>query len=142
MKDPILTFQKYDNKKNEITDVCKIQLQYFEKDAITELWDYEVNDKGEWKRAFKCGEINSREHTNKVLFSENGYVYSFAKAYAKSADYNEHDHLIVKFTGYDNGVGAITVLLDLAQYKYQSEQQHMPIIDDYDLLMQKYNELT
>lgn len=142
MQDPILLVQKYNSKTSTFEDVCKFQLQYFTKDQTFDLFDHEYVKRYDVHFYPKRGEMNCREHTNKVLFGEKGFVYSFAKAYAKGADFNENDHLVVKFSGYENGVGTMTLILDLAQYKYQSEQQHIPIIDDYDLLMQKYKEIT
>lgn len=140
MQDPILKFQKYCSQTDKLIDVCQIRLQYFAPDAITDLWDYEVDNKGDWKRAFKRGEINSREHTDKVLFGEKGYIYSFAKVYARSEQHHPHDHMIASFSGYGDCTGA-TYVMDLAQYAYTGSSAFKPIIDDYDLLMQKYNEI-
>lgn len=141
MQDPILKFQKYCSQTDKLIDVCQIQLQYFTPEAITDLWDYEVDHKGDWKRAFKRGEINSRQHTNKVLFGVNGYIYSFAKVFAKSEKHHPHDHLIASFSGYGDCTG-LSFIIDLAHYANTGSSALKPIIDDYDLLMQKYNEIN
>ena len=141
MQEPILTFKHYCAKTDTLTDICQLRLQYFRPEAITELWDYEVDHKGDWKRAFKCGEINSREYTNKVLFGVNGYVYSFVKVYANSQKHNGFDHFVASFSGYGDCTGS-TYVMDLAQYTKNSNHQDNTIIDDYDLLMQKLKQLV
>lgn len=139
MKDPILKFQKYDSQTCETIDVCEIQLQYFAPEQTFDLFNHEYVKRYDVHFYHKRGEMNCREHRNKILFGVNGYVYSFAKVFAK-AGHHEHDHLIATFSGYGDCTG-MTVILDLAQYMALFKQPQKPIIDDYDLLMQKYNEL-
>jgi hypothetical protein len=142
MKDPILLVQKYNSKTSTFEDVCKFQLQYFTEEQTFDLFDHEYIKRYDTHFYHKRGEMNCRTHASKVLFGEKGFVYSFAKVYAKGSDFNENDHLVVKFSGYENGIGAMTVVLDLLQYLANSKETHTPIIDDYDLLMQKYKEIT
>lgn len=142
MKDPFLLVQKYNAKTSTFEDVCKLQLQYFTEEQTFDLFDHEYIKRYDVHFYHKRSEMNCRKHTNKVLFCEKGFVYSFAKVYATGANFNENDHLVVKFSGYENGDDSMTVVLDLLQYLINYKETHTPIIDDYDLLMQKYKEIT
>jgi hypothetical protein len=92
----------------------------------------------------KIGEMNCRESAHKVLFStekgDMGYIFSMAKVIAENGNYDSNDHLVVTFSGYGDCTGG-TFILDLSAYikpKYTAPV----IIDDYELLMKKFNELS
>lgn len=140
MQEPILKFQKYCSQTDTLIDICEMRLQYFASEQTFDLWEHKPNKRGD-HLYFKIGEMNCREDTNKVLFGVNGYIFSFVKAYALSQEHHPHDHVIVSFSGYGNFTGA-SFIMDLAPYMQQSKQKQKPIIDDYDLLMQKYKEIS
>ena len=137
---PILKKQKYCSQTNSIIDISEMQLQYFAPDQKFDLFDHEYVKRYDAHFYPKRGEMNCREHANKVLFGVKGYIYSFAKAYAQNTKHNENDHLIITFSGYDDRTG-LKFLLDMAQYSNSNTNASESIIDDYELLMEKYNEI-
>lgn len=141
MQDPILKFQKYCSQTDKLIDVCQIRLQYFAPEQTFDLFEHEYVKRYDVHFYPKCGEMNCRDDRNKVLFGVNGYIYSFAKVFAKSEKHHPHDHLVASFSGYGDCTG-LSFILDLAQYANAGSSAFKPIIDDYDLLMQKYNEIN
>ncbi len=140
MQDPILKFQKYCSQTDKLIDVCQIRLQYFAPEQTFDIFDHEYIKRYDAHFYHKRGELNCRYHTNKILFGEKGYIYSFAKVYARSEQHHPHDHMIASFSGYGDRTECV-VIMDLAQYAYTDSSALNLIIDDYDLLMQKYNEI-
>ena len=144
MQDPILKFQKYFSETETLVDICSIQTQYFTPEQTYDLFEHEYVKRYDTHWYHKIGEMNCREHQNKVLFSteknQQGYIFSMAKVIARTEEHHPHDHLVVSWSGYGDCTGN-TFILDLATYSQLQKVQNTPIIDDYDLLMQKYNEI-
>lgn len=140
MQEPILTFKHYCAKTDTLTDICQLRLQYFAPEQTHDLWEHKPNKRGD-HLYFKIGEKNEREDRTKVLFGVNGYVYSFVKVYARTEEHDSLDHVVASFSGYGDCTEFL-VIMDLAQYTKNKNNQHKPIVDDYDLLMQKFKEIS
>lgn len=145
MKEPTLKFEKYIHKTGTTSNICTIQLQYFSPEQTYDLF------RKEWIRGYdtplyyKIGEVNCRDDAHKVLFGSEknkniGFVHSMAKSIANTEEHDENDHIIVTFSGYGDCTG-ITMILNLAVYKTKVDNSKFAVIDDYDLLQKKYNEL-
>ncbi|AFC21853.1 hypothetical protein GAP32_400 [Cronobacter phage vB_CsaM_GAP32] len=141
MQDPVLKFQKYCSQTEKLIDVCQLRLQYFEPEQTFDIFDHEYVKRYDVHFYHKRGELNCRYHTNKILFGEHGYVYSFAKVYAQNVQHHPHDHLIASFSGYGDCT-EYAVIMNLAQYSKNTNNQNKPVVDDYELLMKKYNEIS
>lgn len=146
MKEPTLKFQTFifEGENSGLHDLCTLQLQYFTPEQTYDLFEHEYVKRYDTHFYRKIGEKNCREDAHKVLFSTEkgnmGYIFSMAKSIAENGNYGPNDHLVVTFSGYGDCTGC-TFILDFSAYA-KPETKVPPVIDDYELLMKKFNALS
>jgi hypothetical protein len=136
-----LTFKLFSAKTEKTKDICTLVFQDHSPAQEIDLYDYGFDKRNQWY-SFIRSTINAREHVSSILRGSEslGFVHSFAKAYSTNEGIQSNDHIIAEFSGYGYCTGW-TYIISLNDYKQVSETKTSTVIDDYDLLMQKFMEL-
>jgi len=139
---PKLKFEKYCSETGNKVFIGELVLQDHSPEHEIELFRYEYNKRGE-RIVIPNGTINARKHASGILAGTRpiGYIYSFAQAYAKNNQHEVNDHIIASFTGYSDGKGAYTAVLNLGSTiaYIEAQKKPKPVVDDKELLMKKFN---
>lgn len=141
---PTMKFEKYCSSTGKKEFISELVLQDHSSDQEIELFRYEYNNRGD-RIVIPNGTINARNHVSGILNGTRpmGHIYSFAQVYAKYTKHEVHDHIIASFSGWSDGTGAYTIVLNLGSTSayIEAQKKSSPVIDDPELLKQKYDHI-
>lgn len=141
---PILKFEKCCSSTGEKEFISELVLQDHSSEQEIELFRYEYNNRGE-RIVIHNGTINARKHVSGILIGTRpmGHIYSFEQVYEKNIEHKVYDHIIVSFSGWSDGTGAYTLILNLSntQVYIEDQKKSSPVVDDHELLKQKYDHI-
>lgn len=125
-----------------IHDICTLEFQYFSNEETYDIFEHEYIKRYDHHIYNKIGEKNCRESLKEVLYNKNncGYMNSMAKIITLTDNLQLNDHIIFDFSGYGDCTGW-TMSMCASIYLRQNNTKLKPIIDDYQLLMEKFNSL-
>lgn len=135
----------YNTKELEL--ITKNEVQYFTPDQTYDLWEHKPNKRGD-HLYFKIGESNCRENFMNVHFGDDGFLNSMANVITLNNErkLTKNDQIVCSFTGFEeNDNTGITVVYDCGKYLTEHERLTLKysfnIVDDMELLIEKYNAL-
>ncbi|EBS4516492.1 hypothetical protein DQT32_03575 [Salmonella enterica subsp. enterica serovar Braenderup] len=136
-----LTVSIFDSTTFNAYQLCVLKLQYFSPEQTFDLFEHEYVKRYDVHFYKKIGEKNCRKDRHEIMYGTDGkpgFIFSFAEVIARSGNLNKNDSVIFEFKSTDEQETFIVNVHDVIADK---ENSSTSIIDDYDLLMQKYNDV-
>lgn len=141
---PELIIQKFIYNTKEIIDICTLKIQYYSPEQTYDLFEHEYVKRYDTHWYHKIGEKNCRESFLEIMYNKNsstGFLHKMAEIITIHERLENYDHIICTFSGYGDCTG-FTFIIDCDRFiKNKNINNSYKIVDDYDLLMEKFNSL-